>query len=210
MRSPSPNSSQFSAARFISLWSRRSARSTANAFRSSPPDCRNGAHPMLQMGSLGNYYRPRSTHPNRPIRVPAPLFRASGQRKLCRAECPPLTQWPPAVWVVRPRTVNPFVRSLWTATLLQRSVMEGKPEKICSVRGLPPMTLAVMGWTPPRRPWCARVVVLVTTEQEASVSEASTIGLDLAKRVFQAHGADAPIPGGTSARPGSARAIPAT
>src|SRR5262245_24318350 len=32
---------------------------------------------------------------------------------------------------------------------------------------------------------------LVTTEQEAFVSEASTIGLDLAKRVFQAHGADA-------------------
>src|SRR5215813_14714638 len=48
-----------------------------------------------------------------------------------------------------------------------------------------------MGWTPPRRPWCARVVVLITTEQEASVSEASMIGLDLAKRVFQAHGADA-------------------
>src|SRR5262245_20116925 len=48
-----------------------------------------------------------------------------------------------------------------------------------------------MGWTPPRRPWCARVVALVTTEQEASVSEVSTIGLDLAKRVFQAHGADA-------------------
>lgn len=32
---------------------------------------------------------------------------------------------------------------------------------------------------------------LETTEQEASVAEASTIGLDLAKRVFQAHGADA-------------------
>ena len=48
-----------------------------------------------------------------------------------------------------------------------------------------------MEWTPPRRPWCARVVVLETTEQEASVAEASTIGLDLAKRVFQAHGADA-------------------
>ena len=48
-----------------------------------------------------------------------------------------------------------------------------------------------MGWTPPRRPWCARVVVSVTTEQEASVSEVSTIGLDLAKHVFQAHGADA-------------------
>src|SRR5712691_7019749 len=52
-------------------------------------------------------------------------------------------------------------------------------------------TQAVMGWTPPRRPWCARVVVFVTTEQEASVSEVSTIGLDLAKYVFQAHGADA-------------------
>jgi len=48
-----------------------------------------------------------------------------------------------------------------------------------------------MGWTPPRRPWCAKVVAIVTTEQEASVSEASTIGLDLAKHVFQAHGADA-------------------
>src|SRR6195256_3685455 len=48
-----------------------------------------------------------------------------------------------------------------------------------------------MGWTPPRRPWCARVVAFVTTEQEASVSEVSTIGLDLAKYVFQAHGADA-------------------
>jgi transposase len=35
------------------------------------------------------------------------------------------------------------------------------------------------------------VVVVVTTEQEASVSEVSTIGLDLAKYVFQAHGADA-------------------
>jgi hypothetical protein len=35
-----------------------------------------------------------------------------------------------------------------------------------------------MGWTPPRRPWCARVVVSITTEQEASVSEATTIGLD--------------------------------
>jgi transposase len=35
------------------------------------------------------------------------------------------------------------------------------------------------------------VVAFLTTEQEASVSEASTIGLDLAKRVFQAHGADA-------------------
>jgi transposase len=35
------------------------------------------------------------------------------------------------------------------------------------------------------------VVVLVTTNRETSVSEASTIGLDLAKHIFQAHGADA-------------------
>jgi hypothetical protein len=48
-----------------------------------------------------------------------------------------------------------------------------------------------MGWTPPRRPQCARVVVSVTAEQEVSVSEVITIGLDLAKHVFQAHGADA-------------------
>src|SRR5260370_21642605 len=47
------------------------------------------------------------------------------------------------------------------------------------------------GLTPPRRPWCARVVVFVTTEQEASVAEISTIGWGLAKHVFQAHGADA-------------------
>jgi transposase len=33
-------------------------------------------------------------------------------------------------------------------------------------------------------------VVVVTTDQEASVSEASTIGLDLAKHIFHAHGAD--------------------
>lgn len=39
--------------------------------------------------------------------------------------------------------------------------------------------------------WCVRVVVLVTTQQEASMTDASMIGLDLAKRVFQAHGADA-------------------
>jgi hypothetical protein len=66
-----------------SLWSRRSARSTANPFQSSLPDCRNGTHPMPQTGSR---------------------------------------------------------RALWTAMPVQRSVMGGKPEKICSVRGLPAMT----------------------------------------------------------------------
>jgi hypothetical protein len=34
-----------------SLCSRGSARSKANAFRSSLPDCRNGAHPMPETGS---------------------------------------------------------------------------------------------------------------------------------------------------------------
>jgi hypothetical protein len=29
---------------------------------------------------------------------------------------------------------------LWTAVLVHGSVMGGKPERICSVRGLPPMT----------------------------------------------------------------------
>ena len=37
----------------------------------------------------------------------------------------------------------------------------------------------------------ANVAAFGITEREASVSEARTIGLDLAKRVFQAHGADA-------------------
>jgi hypothetical protein len=57
------------------------------------------------------------------------------------------------------------------------------------------------------------VVVLVTIEQEASMWEVSTIGLDLAKRVFQAHGPDAesnPLPDANAAargrRDGTARA----
>ena len=43
----------------------------------------------------------------------------------------------------------------------------------------------------PRRHRSARVEVLNTTAKEASVGEAITVGLDLAKSVFQAHGADA-------------------
>ena len=41
----------------------------------------------------------------------------------------------------------------------------------------------------PRRHRGAKVVVLTATLREASVTEVSTIGLDLAKNVFQAHGA---------------------
>jgi transposase len=43
----------------------------------------------------------------------------------------------------------------------------------------------------PRRHRCAKVEVLINHLKEASVSEVSTIGLDIAKQVFQAHGADA-------------------
>src|SRR4051794_2368165 len=43
----------------------------------------------------------------------------------------------------------------------------------------------------PRRHRRAKVVVLTATLREASVTEVSTIGLDLAKNVFQAHGASA-------------------
>ncbi len=43
----------------------------------------------------------------------------------------------------------------------------------------------------PRRHRSARVEVLNTTAKEASVGEVIAVGLDLAKSVFQAHGADA-------------------
>ena len=44
----------------------------------------------------------------------------------------------------------------------------------------------------PRRHRCAKMVVLnQRSEREASVDEVTTIGLDIAKQVFHAHGADA-------------------
>src|SRR4051812_40284602 len=69
----------------------------------------------------------------------------------------------------------------------------------CSRRAGPPGQLTARrdqtpaegtGWTPPDgicvpRWWCHRPL------EEASVGQANTIGLDIAKRVFQAHGADA-------------------
>ena len=48
-----------------------------------------------------------------------------------------------------------------------------------------------MGWTPPPAAFRAKAGVSITYEQEASMEEVSTIGLDIAKSVFQAHGADA-------------------
>lgn len=47
-----------------------------------------------------------------------------------------------------------------------------------------------MRWTSPRRHSCAKVGVSSTYEQEASMEEVGTIGLDIAKSVFQAHGTD--------------------
>src|SRR5688572_33254977 len=47
-----------------------------------------------------------------------------------------------------------------------------------------------MGWTPPTALRCQSGGVEHTTAKEASVGEVSTIGLDLEKAVFQAHGAD--------------------
>ena len=43
----------------------------------------------------------------------------------------------------------------------------------------------------PRRHLCAKVTVSNCHLKEASMEQASTIGLDIAKHVFQAHGADA-------------------
>src|SRR4051794_2368354 len=47
----------------------------------------------------------------------------------------------------------------------------------------------LMGWTPPTASLCQGGVVDRPPE-EASVGQVSTIGLDIAKHVFQAHGAD--------------------
>ena len=50
--------------------------------------------------------------------------------------------------------------------------------------------LVMMGWTPPTASTC-QIGGVVNHPREASVTEVSIIGLDLAKNVFQAHGANA-------------------
>ena len=42
----------------------------------------------------------------------------------------------------------------------------------------------------PRRHLCAKVTVSKLPPKEASMEQATTIGLDIAKHVFQVHGAD--------------------
>jgi hypothetical protein len=49
-----------------------------------------------------------------------------------------------------------------------------------------------MGWMAPSRRQCAKLVFSENhQEREPSMSEITTIGLDLAKHVFQVHGIDA-------------------
>ncbi len=48
----------------------------------------------------------------------------------------------------------------------------------------------MMGWTPPDGIYVPVCGLLELHTKEASVEEVSIIGLDLAKRIFQAHGAD--------------------
>jgi transposase len=53
-----------------------------------------------------------------------------------------------------------------------------------------------MGWMPlsPTASHCAKLVVASTrTEERASVDQVTIIGLDLAKNVFQLHGAAADV-----------------
>src|SRR5438132_11709018 len=50
----------------------------------------------------------------------------------------------------------------------------------------------MMGWMAPLRHQCAKLVFSENhQEREPSMSEITTIGLDLAKHVFQVHGIDA-------------------
>jgi hypothetical protein len=48
----------------------------------------------------------------------------------------------------------------------------------------------MMGWTPPDGIYVPVCGLLESHTKEASVEEVSIIGLDLAKRIFQAHGGD--------------------
>src|SRR5215203_1971256 len=73
----------------------------------------------------------------------------------------------------------------WTAG---RSRRAGSPDQATTWPTRRPWRVQVDG---PQRPLSARVEVSTDHLKEASVAQASTIGLDIAKRVFQAHGADA-------------------
>ena len=49
----------------------------------------------------------------------------------------------------------------------------------------------MMGWMAPLRHQCAKLVFSENQEREPFMSEITTVGLDLAKHVFQVHGIDA-------------------
>ena len=49
----------------------------------------------------------------------------------------------------------------------------------------------MMGGMAPSRHQCAKVGLQTTNEREPSMNKVSTVGLDIAKKVFQVHGVDA-------------------
>jgi hypothetical protein len=75
------------------------------------------------------------------------------------------------------------------AMLVQQSLAENLFEAVQRHQELTPCDLMV--WTAPERHLCARVMGAVTnTRKEPSAMQVSTIGLDLAKQVFQVHAVD--------------------
>jgi hypothetical protein len=72
-------------------------------------------------------------------------------------------------------------------TLARFPIRPVHPQGCTPIRG---QSSTPMGWTPLRRHLCAKVAALRTaTKGEASMEKVTIIGLDLAKSVFQSHGA---------------------
>src|SRR4029077_2826852 len=65
--------------------------------------------------------------------------------------------------------------------------VEDGAEKLVDGRPSPTM----MGWMAPSPHQCAKVGLPTTNEREPSMNKVSTVGLDIAKKVFQVHGVDA-------------------
>ena len=68
--------------------------------------------------------------------------------------------------------------------------------------------LDLMGWMAPSRHRRAKLVAVEVTQPEPSTMEITTIGLDLAKHVFQIHGVDGRATSSSSAASGAARSSP--
>src|SRR5215471_962400 len=75
---------------------------------------------------------------------------------------------------------------------LSFSTILGKISWVCPKGGATFLPARMMGWMAPERHLSAKMVIDETHHQrEPSMSEITTIGLDLAKHVFQVHGVDA-------------------